>query len=171
MWLPAGQLTAAARLCTLNTSIKYHFSLFAVRLSLHTDYALRTLMFLASEQRRVQTGEIADFFGISKDHLAKVVQRLAHLELIRSIRGVGGGIELARPAESIGLLEVIEPIEGSLHLLDCVGMENVCVIQPGCRLRTILAEAEQLQRDYFARFTIADVMQPGVNLVQLTGGV
>ncbi|REJ87123.1 MAG: Rrf2 family transcriptional regulator, partial [Planctomycetota bacterium] len=116
--------------------------MFSVRLSLHTDYALRTLMFLAAEQRRVQIAEIAEFFQISKDHLAKVVQRLAQVGLIRSIRGVGGGLELARPADSIRLLDVIEPIEGSLHLLDCVAIDDVCVIQPGCRLKTILSEAE-----------------------------
>lgn len=139
-----------------------------MRLSLHTDYALRTLMFLAAEQRRVQIAEIAEFFQISKDHLAKVVQRLAQVGLIRSIRGVGGGLELARPADSISLLDVIEPIEGSLHLLDCVAIDDVCVIQPGCRLKTILSEAEQLQRDYFAKFTIADVVKPGASLVQLT---
>ena len=125
-------------------------------------------MFLAAEQRRVQIAEIAEFFRISKDHLAKVVQRLAQVGLIRSIRGVGGGLELARPADSISLLDVIEPIEGSLHLLDCVAIDDVCVIQPGCRLKTILSEAEQLQRDYFAKFTIADVVKPGASLVQLT---
>ena len=60
-----------------------------MRLSLHTDYALRTLMYLASQRGRCHVADVAGFFRISKDHVAKVVQRLAHEGLVRSVRGVG----------------------------------------------------------------------------------
>ena len=116
-----------------------------MRLSLHTDFALRTLMFLAGCQRRANISEIADFFGISRDHLAKVALRLAREGFIRSIRGIGGGIELARNPADIAVGDVVERFEGSLHLLDCVAVDNVCRIQPGCRLRHVLAEAERIQ--------------------------
>ncbi|MCA9055797.1 MAG: Rrf2 family transcriptional regulator [Planctomycetaceae bacterium] len=138
-----------------------------MRLALHTDFALRTLMFLAGQDARANIGEIADFFGISKDHLAKVAQRLAREGFIRSMRGVGGGLELARPAEEITIGEVIERFEGSLHLLDCVAVDNVCRIQPGCGLRTVLIEAERVQRDYLNSVKLSDVVQPGRQLVQL----
>jgi Rrf2 family nitric oxide-sensitive transcriptional repressor len=139
-----------------------------MRLALHTDYALRTLMFLAAREDRASIAEIAAFFRISKDHLAKVAQSLVREGFVRSLRGVGGGLLLARLPESISLAEVIERFEGGMHLLDCVKSDNVCVIQPGCRLRTILAEAEQVQLDYLRRFTLADVVVSGADLVQLT---
>jgi Rrf2 family nitric oxide-sensitive transcriptional repressor len=139
-----------------------------MRLALHTDYALRTLMFLSARGRRASIAEIAAFFQISKDHLAKVAQSLVREGFVRSLRGVGGGLLLARPPESICLADVIDRFEGGLHLLDCVKTDDVCVIQPGCRLRTILAEAEQVQLDYLRQFTLADVVDAAADLVQLT---
>ena len=65
-----------------------------MRLSLQTDYALRTLMYLASVPGRATIQQVADLFRISVDHVAKVVQHLNRLGYIRSVRGVGGGIEL-----------------------------------------------------------------------------
>ena len=141
-----------------------------MKLSLHTDFALRTLMFLASRDGRASVGEIAEFFGISRDHLAKVAQRLAREGFIRSQRGVGGGLELARAASAISIGEVVERFEGSMHLLDCVVMDNICRIQPGCRLRSVLAEAERLQVEYLRGIRLSDVAQPGRALVELTIG-
>jgi len=86
-----------------------------------------------------------------------VVNQLSRLGYIRSVRGLGGGIELALPLEEIRLGEVIERFEGNLHLLECVGTENVCVIQPFCKLKGVLAEAERIQRDYLNSVTLADV--------------
>src|SRR6476620_1454086 len=116
-----------------------------MRLGLHTDYALRTLIYLAGRSERASVAQVAAFYEISKDHVAKVVQSLARQGYVRSIRGAGGGIELARRPEEIRIGEVIEDFEGNLHLLECVGVENVCVIQPGCKLRSVLAQAERLQ--------------------------
>lgn len=126
-------------------------------------------MFLAARQpERCHIAQIAEFFGISKDHLAKAVRRLGQEGFIRTIRGIGGGIELARRPKEISVGEVIERIEGNMHLLDCVAVENVCRIQPGCKLRSVLAEAERRQRDYLRSITLADIVTPGVDLVQLT---
>ena len=138
-----------------------------MRLALHTDFALRTLMFLAGRNGRANIGEVAEFFGISKDHLAKVAQRLAREGFVRSMRGVGGGLELSRPAKEITVGEVIERFEGSLHLLDCVAIENVCRIQPGCKLRKVLAEAERVQREYLNSVRLSDVVRVGHDLEEL----
>ena len=139
-----------------------------MRLALHTDFALRTLMFLAGRDGRANIAEVADFFGISKDHLAKVAQRLAREGFIRSIRGIGGGLELARPADDISIGDVIERFEGTLHLLDCVAIDNVCRIQPGCQLRSVLAEAERIQTEYLQSIRLSDVVRTGQDLVALT---
>ena len=128
-----------------------------MRLTTHTDFAIRTLMYLATMQRRATAKEVAQLYQVSANHLAKVINMLARLGYIRSVRGVGGGIELAQPADEIRLGEVVESLEGNMHLLDCVASEGVCVIQSFCKLKNILSEAERVQVDYLNQFTLADV--------------
>jgi Rrf2 family nitric oxide-sensitive transcriptional repressor len=129
-----------------------------MRLTTHTDFALRTLMFVATVQRRVTAAEVAQLYGISANHLAKAVNQLARLGYVRSIRGIGGGIELAREAESIRLGEVIQALEGNRHLLDCVGQTQVCSIESFCKLKQVLAKAEEVQMNYLYGVTLADVI-------------
>lgn len=135
-----------------------------MRLDLHTDYALRTLIFLAGRPGRSSVAEVAGFYGISRDHVAKVVQALVKLGYVRSQRGAGGGIELARSPDQIRIGHVIAALEGNMHLLECVGTENVCTIQPGCRLRRVLAQAERIQREYLDSVRLSDVVEPGGGL-------
>jgi Rrf2 family transcriptional regulator, nitric oxide-sensitive transcriptional repressor len=129
-----------------------------MRLTTHTDFALRTLMFLATSGQRSTVAEVSSLFGISANHLAKVVLQLSRLGYVRSLRGIGGGIELARKAESIRLGELIETLEGNMHLLECVSSENVCAIQPFCKLKGVLAEAERLQLEYLNSMTLRDIV-------------
>ena len=137
-------------------------------LALQTDYALRTLIFLVVRPGRTTVAEIAEFFGISVHHVAKAVHQLSKTEYIRSLRGVGGGIELAKPPEEINIGELIERFEGNrIHLLECVALDGVCAIQPACRLRGVLAEAERRQMDYLKSIRLSDLVQPGEQLVQL----
>ncbi|MEQ8854583.1 Rrf2 family transcriptional regulator [Gimesia sp.] len=139
-----------------------------MQLTIQTDYALRTLMYLASRDDRATVAEVAALFDISANHVAKVVNQLSRLGYIRSVRGLGGGIELAMPLSEIRLGEVIERFEGNLHLLECVGTEGVCVIQPFCKLKGVLAEAERLQREYLNSVTLADVAPSRRQLKQVT---
>ena len=136
----------------------------------HTDFALRTLMFLAARQERSTAAEVAAFYGISSNHLAKVVNQLARRGFVRSLRGIGGGIELARPAEEIVLGDVIEAFEGNLHLLECVSTENVCAIESFCRLKNVLAEAERIQREYLNSVSLADVVPTRRQLNRVESG-
>lgn len=139
-----------------------------MQLTIQTDYALRTLMYLASRDDRATVAEVAALFDISANHVAKVVNQLSRFGYIRSVRGLGGGIELAVPLTEIRLGEVIERFEGNLHLLECVGTEGVCVIQPFCKLKGVLAEAERLQREYLNSVTLADVAPSRRQLKQVT---
>jgi Rrf2 family nitric oxide-sensitive transcriptional repressor len=129
-----------------------------MRLSLQTDYALRTLMYLATVPDRATAADVAGLFGISGHHVAKVVQQLARLGFVRSLRGRGGGISLARPAGEIRVGEVIAAFEGNMHLLECVGTDGVCVIESFCKLKRVLADAEDLQMNYLNDITLADVL-------------
>ncbi len=138
-----------------------------MRLSLHTDYALRTLMYLTAQGGRCSIQEIAAFFEISRDHLAKVVRRLGQLGYVRTVRGVGGGMELIKDPGEINLGELIDSLEGPLHLHDCVAVEGVCRIQPNCRLKGIFAEAERIQREYLGQHCLSDLIPPETDLVEL----
>ncbi len=131
-----------------------------MRLDLQTDYALRTLMYLASRKAnsRATIADVAAFFRISVPHVAKVVNQLARLGLIRSVRGAGGGIEMGLPADKICVADVVLAFEGNMHLLECVGTENVCVIQDHCKLRNVLARAEKLQVDFLKTVRLSDVL-------------
>lgn len=138
-----------------------------MRLSLHTDYALRTLLFLADRPGRSSVAQIAQFFQISRDHVAKVVQSLVRLGYVRSVRGIGGGVELKRRPAEIRIGELIVAFEGNMNLLECVSTEGLCVIQPTCRLRTVLATAERLQLDYLNSVCLADLLVSGQMLARI----
>jgi Rrf2 family transcriptional regulator, nitric oxide-sensitive transcriptional repressor len=128
-----------------------------MQLTTQTDYALRTLMYLVSRSGRAKVADVAALFGISTHHVAKVVNLLSRFGYIRSVRGLGGGIELARQPTEILLGDVIERFEGNLHLLDCINTENVCAIESFCKLKGVLAEAERVQLEYLNSVTLADV--------------
>lgn len=143
--------------------------MFAMALTTQTDFALRTLMYLGTTGKRATAAQVAELYGVSLNHLAKVVNQLARLNLVRSVRGIGGGIELAKPPEEIPLGQVIEAFEGNLHMLDCVVTENVCAIQSFCKLKGVLAEAERLQLEYLNGVTLADVIPTKRQLSRVEG--
>ncbi len=135
-----------------------------MRVALQTDYALRTLLFLATRTGRTTVLDVAEFFGISAHHVGKVVHQLGRLGYVRNRRGPGGGIELARPAAEITVGRVVLDFEGNTHLLECVGTPGVCAIQPGCTLRVVLAEAERIQMDYLNGVTLEGLLPRPLDL-------
>ncbi len=142
-----------------------------MRLALQTDYALRTLLYLATRPGRATVAEVAGFYGISGSHLGKVVHQLGRFGYVKNVRGPGGGLTLAREAGSVTVGGVVRDFEGrNVHLLDCVDTSGVCVIQPGCALRGVLAEAERRQLDYLDGVTLASLLPASGDLVTLTLG-
>lgn len=136
-----------------------------VRLALQTDFALRTILYLATCPGRATVAELAEFYKISVHHVGKVVHQLGRLGYLRNVRGPTGGIELARPVETITVGELVRAFEGNMHLLECVSTPGVCVIQPGCRLRGVFAEAERRQMEYLDQVSIASLLPPEGDLV------
>src|SRR4051794_17003090 len=88
-----------------------------MRLSLQTDYALRTLLYLATRSGRTTVADVAGFYGISAHHVGKVVHGLGRLGYVRNHRGPGGGITLARQPGEITVGRVVLDFEGNMHLL------------------------------------------------------
>lgn len=135
-----------------------------MRLTLHTDYALRLLMLLAAEPSDLHTiEEVARRYRISRNHLMKVVQTLAQAGLIDSLRGRGGGLRLGRPAGSINLGAVVRATEDSFALVECFDrVSNRCVVAPACGLRGPLEEALQAFLGVLDRYSLADLIKnPG----------
>jgi Rrf2 family nitric oxide-sensitive transcriptional repressor len=132
-----------------------------MRLTSFTDFALRTLMRLASEPARsFATNEIASEFRISRNHLAKVVRDLAYGGFITTQRGVGGGFALARPPQSITLGEVVRALEGEA-LVECFREDGgACVLTPRCRLKARLAAAREAFLRELDATTLAECAYP-----------
>lgn len=128
-----------------------------MHLTLFTDYALRSLLYLTwHEGRPCTVDEIAGYFGISADHVTKVMQKLSHTGYVQSRRGRRGGAVLAHPAEQIRLGDVLREFE-EIALLECLVAQDVCVIENSCRLKQVLAEGQRRMMAYFDEHTLRDL--------------
>lgn len=126
-----------------------------MQLTRFTDYALRILLHVGAQDapRLSSISEIATSYGISKNHLMKVVQHLGQAGLLETIRGRGGGLRLGRPAESITIGEIVRSTEQGFDLVDCTG----CVVAPACSLPKVLGEATRAFLGVLDGYTLADV--------------
>ncbi len=132
-----------------------------MRLTTFSDYSLRVLMFLALNRDRLATiPEIAAAYGISENHLMKVVHQLARSGVIESLRGKGGGIRLAREPEAIRLGQVVRVSEGSGPIVECLSDDAAaCCIAPACRLTAILVSAFEALYTTLDEYTVADLVR------------
>jgi Rrf2 family nitric oxide-sensitive transcriptional repressor len=137
-----------------------------MRLTLHTDYALRLLMLLAMEPADIHTvEEVARRYRISRNHLMKVTQTLVQAGFIGSLRGRGGGLRLKRPAEAINLGAIVRSTEDNFALVECFDRErNACVVSPACGLRGPLDEALRAFLAVLDRYSLADLIRSPVSL-------
>jgi Rrf2 family transcriptional regulator, nitric oxide-sensitive transcriptional repressor len=130
-----------------------------MRLTSFTDFGLRALMRMASApDRAFSTAELADEFRISRNHLTKIVQRLAHGGIVVTRRGGAGGARLARPAGDIRLGEVVRLLETGQPLVECFAPAGgSCVIDGQCRLKGRLRAAEASFLAELDRTSLADI--------------
>jgi Rrf2 family nitric oxide-sensitive transcriptional repressor len=113
-----------------------------MRITVHADYAMRVLMYLALQgERRAVVNDIAAAYRISSHHLDKVVQRLAKAGFITTQRGSRGGISLARDPASITLGAVVRVAEDDFALVECLGHARYCRIAGVCRMRGAFTRA------------------------------
>ncbi|MEK5184984.1 Rrf2 family transcriptional regulator [Solibacillus sp. FSL R5-0691] len=143
-----------------------------MRLTVYTDYSLRTLMYLGVRGREnlVTIQEIANAYQISKNHLMKVTHDLGKHGYIETIRGRGGGIRLALEPEQINIGDVVRKTEDDFHLVECFNPEgNLCKISPECRLKFALHEALTAYLAVLDTYTLADVLVSKDILSELFG--
>lgn len=129
-----------------------------MKLTTYTDFGLRAMMYLATlpAGELTSVAHVSALYGVSRNHMVKVVNQLARLGYIHAVRGKNGGIRLAKPAEQINVGQVIRALEHNLNGIDCGS--------PACHLVTVcrLKDALKLAMDAFLRvmesYTLADLV-------------
>ena len=134
-----------------------------MQLSLHGEYALRVLLYLGTHPDRVvSTAEISGAYGISKNHLVRVMHTLGEDGYLRLIPGRAGGVSLAMEPHLIRLGEVVRQAEPTLRLAECFDAENnTCGIASVCSLKPVLKEALSSFLTSLNRYTLADLLARG----------
>lgn len=111
--------------------------------------------------------EVADAYGISKNHLMKMAYNLGQYSYLETVRGRGGGLRLARRPEKIGLGDVIRRMEDDFALVECFEPTNTCCIARACRLKSILGEALKAYLAVLDRYTLADLSGGQADLARM----
>ena len=116
-------------------------------------------MYLALDRSRLATiPEIATAYGISQNHLMKVVHQLGRCGLIETVRGKGGGMRLGRAPKNIVLGDVIRHTESDFTLVECFVANATCRIQGACCLNAILDQALNALFLVLDGYTLADLL-------------
>lgn len=140
-----------------------------MQLSFHADYACRVLIYLATmEAERSSVEEIARAFGISQNHLVKVVHKLGKFGFIDTVRGRGGGLRLALSPESIRIGEVVRQMEPGLDLVECFNLAtNTCPITDHCGLKPLLYKAREAFLSQLDAVSLAEISRQRRQLAQI----
>jgi Rrf2 family nitric oxide-sensitive transcriptional repressor len=132
-----------------------------MRLTVYTDFALRVLIYVAVHPEPKPTiAEIAASYGVSRNHLMKVVYELGVAGYLETSRGKNGGLRLARPPQAIGLGELVRRTEPDLDLVECFSADSGrCAITPACKLRGVLHQAKAAFLRVLDGYTLADLVE------------
>lgn len=126
-----------------------------MRLTRYTDYALRVLIYAGARPERLcSIAEIAGAYGISQNHLMKVVNDLVNAGYLRGVRGRNGGIALSRAPEEINVGAVVRHAEDGFELVDC----ESCIIAPACGLTGVLGKALSAFLNVLDGYSLADLL-------------
>ncbi|SCZ13784.1 RrF2 family transcriptional regulator [Microvirga guangxiensis] len=142
-----------------------------MRLTFHTDFALRLLMSLAVvEERLVTIEELSTKHRLSRNHLMKVAQTLGSLGYVTGVRGRTGGLKLARPAATIRMGEVVRALEDDTALVECLGDgPTSCILSGACLLTHTMSRAREAFFASLDEVTLANLVAPRILLRQRLG--
>ncbi len=138
-----------------------------MQITRYTDYSLRVLIYLSAlpPMKLARVSDIAKGYGISRNHVVKVVHNLGKLGYIFTQQGRGGGIRLSKAPDEINLGKVVRDVESTLNPVNCEAME--CPLLPNCRLYTILQQAVVSYIKTLDRYTLADLIADEASLNQV----
>lgn len=131
-----------------------------MRLSNLADYAVVTMSQAARHcgGGRVSASDLAAETGLPAPTVQKLVSKLVGAGLLRSVRGAGGGLQLARPAAAISLADIVEAVEGPIALTACIeGTE--CVVEHECRIRPHWPMVNEALRGALAGIPLTQLVQ------------
>jgi Rrf2 family nitric oxide-sensitive transcriptional repressor len=133
-----------------------------MRLLASTDFALRVLMLLgrggSDEPTNVET-LARRLGGLSRNHLHKIVQELASLGIVKTVRGAGGGVRLAKPAHEVRIGALVRALESDQVMVECFRTDHgECTLDRGCRLRPMLRKARESFYGTLDSYTLADCL-------------
>jgi Rrf2 family nitric oxide-sensitive transcriptional repressor len=132
-----------------------------MRVTLYTDFALRTLIQVGLNDGKLTTvKDIARSFGISKPHLMKVVNHLGQMGYVDAVRGRKGGIRLMREPRHINIGQVVRDTEDQLDVIGCLEHKGYCPIERVCVLRSALRDATEAFLAVLDTYTLADLIKP-----------
>lgn len=138
-----------------------------MRLTLHTDYALRALIRVAIVDGKLITiNDIAESLDVSKQHLMKVVNDLSRKGYLDAVRGRNGGIRLGRRPRDINIGQVVRDTE-ELDVIGCLTQRGFCPIQRICVVRGLLRDATEAFLAELDGYTLADLIKPRRELSSL----
>ncbi|AXL53575.1 Rrf2 family transcriptional regulator [Paraburkholderia caffeinilytica] len=145
-----------------------------MRLTDYTDYSLRVLLYLTVRKEGLSTiQDISDAYGISKNHLMKVVQQLGELGWVETVRGRNGGLRLAEQTSALTVGEIVRATESDFALVSCFPDQQTerraCVIAAHCKLRGAFEAARNAFLAELDRHTIGEVAEPNGPLTALLG--
>ena len=137
-----------------------------MQLNKQTDYALRVLLYLAfvGETRLVNIDEIVSKFHILRNHLIKIISKLARLEFIITYRGVNGGMKINPETLSMKLDQIIAAFEPTFEVVQCEHL--VCPLTGMCRLKAVLDEASNNFVATLSKYTLAEMLPANESTIQ-----
>jgi len=138
-----------------------------VQLTSFTDYGLRALIYLATLPKGQMTSiaEVTDTYGVSRNHMVKIINQLSRAGYVAATRGKNGGIRLGKPAEEIVIGQVVRDME-PLQVVNC--HSDFCHITSACRLKKALSDAVQSFLRELDQYTLEDLVkdnQPLYNIL------
>ncbi len=135
-----------------------------MQLTSFTDYGLRALIYMATLPAGRQTNitEVTDTYGVSRNHMVKIINQLSRAGYVAATRGKNGGIRLGMDPEKIIIGDVVRKME-PLQLVNC----EACAITPACRLRKVLYDAVQLFLHELDNYTLADLVKNNDSLYHI----
>ena len=132
-----------------------------MQLTSFTDYGLRALIYMASlpEGRMTSISEVTEVYGVSRNHMVKIINQLSRMGYVTAVRGKNGGIRLGKPAGQIRVGDVVRAAETDFRLVECFDPEtNQCTLSRYCRLQHVLAQAMDSFFQVLDKVTLADLM-------------
>lgn len=137
-----------------------------MQLTSFTDYGLRALIYMASlpEGRMTSISEVTEVYGVSRNHMVKIINQLSRAGFVTAIRGKMAVSASGKPAKDIGIGDVVRELE-PLSLVNC--SSEFCHITPACRLKQALSKAVQSFLTELDNYTLADLVEENQPLYKL----